>query len=1604
MQDRNQTGLAITRRGFVQSAIGSIIVLPAIGGVGIFSQRRVAHAAVGIDEMTGASFTNEGYVEKITVIDHTEMSIVVVDSAIGPRAFVPGAKVKLTSRYCKDNPRYENDTVEGVTDEEGKVIFSIKHLSENPNYLPLDKLPEYEFNGTIEITCDGYRTFKTALIRIHGGDILVTPTRGIQPGDPAAYPHMMSFNEWDVLYFENEFLTSSENKEDQTFFVEGRNFGSEECTVILREQGTQTEVMSTKATPQGGTLKASMKHKFSLLGGDKSLEVDKSYELAVLQGALTYVWPLQLRMKKGVLPKPLDDTVDFNPFNTALTSKTGLVIKWPSGIPVVGGTTTNVLDIFNCNTNVYFDPFGYAQLTATIPIYGYKRDNGESDEQGWAQYPLKSASDQYKKWENDTADMWKKAKDTFSKKGVFKQTEFFAGISFQIYFQVVAALKWNDEKHVFRGEIALQLCCSLDFTLSEQFFIGPVPVVIVFTFNITAVLAMLMGMHTEPEDPGKDLFKQLLDFSCWTVAPSDAGVTLTLNLTPTLSVGIGVRGVLSASVRGKITLTVSVIIPQGVERDAPGLKDKPIPHFIAAWSAAVDVVLQALFYTKSIPLWKQDYKEIKNNWKGLEPQAIDDLVAMASGDESLAEFMGSMKPVTPAMLQGSIESTGLASQSINAQSVDDELTTQGIFNWSLVRGEDVSTTLHGQTMKYAVYHFPGRKKAFEGIDTGSTSGQTQGMPAKDAKSGGSTGLRAGELAPAGVPGASRWHRGTSVRFDDKRVLCFGASSDGLTTQAEGSVGLPQPEVEEVRPTGGVRPKSDVIISTDGDGDRLIYGDPHIKVLDIQTNVTNGGESVGLRATCSFRIGVVQLSDQGPIRSRIIMTVLDASIESFVGMQRVIEFDIDDVAGITHDDLYDYEFGLAFSSYEKSAGGYEGSVDQVEIVIVSGKRAAGEGDTNIAAAASDLYLTYLSFYAQEFLTEDLANLDYFQLTLPANRITNPDGDPSDLLHYISNINCVTKVGSDGSSLLVAYLDRAAESQAKIFSDNDADVTVCPRFLFFTGDYGYVDVMIPDSTALDNLLNRLTRNNASVLRFTLSPEIGGLHTLAMQAQHSTYFYVLGFTEDSTGFTVAAECPMLDAGLSLVPWPEQDCFLTSFANEEYRATPEFLNGSPETWDRSKWVLQKAWWEPTGAGTYILHFEAIGPDNFNFSRFALSNSGTFIFWPEGRTGSDEYLYDEDGNYTVSGEDESVFQVKACRVRNNTTNNKLHFSDPFVIADVKHAMDQLEPVATHDRYAPFEILSTEYVDTSDRMDDGETPLYHSAHLWYTAVPNLRCATVIASSCTLPVVTAGGTALFDVCIRNDGNSFLSGCTLQMYEHKLTVDENGNPIVDAEGRYIDEQAVAVGSSFELQFNAETLQPSSLDKTNADGEFIEQEPDFALPPGKRSLYRVEVPIPSDWHDVKWVSFHASNPTVAEGGSLSAQSVDGGLTTQAAEDGIVEFSVEPGTYPVVSNRTNLEQSKHQHFMTTLSVQTADSSIYSYADSPVTVYETGTQPTPSPTSTDKNTAARGAAAKTGDPVPLGLLAGLGAAGAAMAAYSKRRLENEREAQSEGSGQGDGE
>ena len=92
--------------------------------------------------------------------------------------------------------------------------------------------------------------------------------------------------------------------------------------------------------------------------------------------------------------------------STGTSSDTAsLSFTWPKWVPVVGGQKASWLNLIKTPLSVNVDPFGFVQITYTIPIYGYRRDSSKPDEGGWKRYPYDSIADSYKKARESTESM-----------------------------------------------------------------------------------------------------------------------------------------------------------------------------------------------------------------------------------------------------------------------------------------------------------------------------------------------------------------------------------------------------------------------------------------------------------------------------------------------------------------------------------------------------------------------------------------------------------------------------------------------------------------------------------------------------------------------------------------------------------------------------------------------------------------------------------------------------------------------------------------------------------------------------------------------------------------------------------------------------------------------------------------------------------------------------------------------------------------------------------------------------------------------------------------------------------------------------------------------
>lgn len=1525
----DQRPASLTRRGFLKAAASSLASIPCIvlraPAVALANAEGVYFEEDG-GQLSAAALEEIRKEADIQIVNRHQCGIYVGDLAKSAGANpVAGVKVTLTSRY-------NNKSDTKLTEANGIAVFDISEMAENPDSLPVDQLETYQFNGTITLECEGYRGFEAGKMYIEGPTTIIVDTRRLSD-HPVPYPRKVALDEWDLLYSADEastFYVLDDVTDNHPCIVQWRSLWDDSpATVELVEQGSERVVASTTATPTNGALDVNMNEQFLLQGGTHGLNVGGAYKVRLTQGSNRAEVDLHTSIVQGQVHKSDEQhpNTHTQPFNNLNTNSMGFG-NWPDGVPLLSNTAlfSYIPDFY---VNACLNPYGYFQLTAKTPSWGYHTDNGgDESSKGLHVWPLKSVGQQFDKAVAKVNDMKSKASTTRTQPGKVRQINFTQAFHADVTAQFVLIAKWDSKENYLQGLGAFQLFFNIGYALTENFWAGPLPLLVGFSLDVFFTLGIGPAFKTDPV-PGGTLVKDGLDTSKWKWDYENTGVTLTINIVPTLSIGVGVDGVASVSLKGRFTLTMYY----GLYIIGAKETGRPMPHMIFGYSAQITVVLQFLIFSGTFNIKNWPYKAFYDNWQGgLLSQSEEPLSAFA--DVPLPELLSQMQIVTDAMLEQTKEFEGTTRLSAMEEDVD-----ASVHNWlEFCEDELVDGLLDdGRTISYHVMQLPS-------LDEGEAREQ-------------------GEDDTVSAPAASLRPR---LRRRASRIE-YVAVHDGLFAQEEADGLIPDASVAQVGQEGGIKPESDVMLTA-----RPVFGDPRIEVVDLTTVI----DGTTINATCCFRIGSVSVN--GKMRTRLVLTVLDAyqgtdgqstPLPAYAGRSRVIDFDLSDW-GFNHDELYDYDFGIAVTQH----GGGADVFELVHLVVVSSKREQGD-NTAFADAATNIVFTYFDFSS----SVAFGTIEALTIAHSGSEIFGPsDGR----YHSVSNIRCPTDGSAESTTLLISYLDRNAATAQGTLTDDVSVVTTNVRFLL----YNMVTrtLMVPRQDMVDQVLGPI--EHGAIFEMNVSPQIAGAYTMTLVAHDQTFFFVMKFAKGKfTSFKRAKDLPQK---LRLVPWPQRDCFLCSYPEASYveEMNAKNLWGNPDSWDRSRWRLHTARWTDGADGNPTLSFTPIGPDHFNFSTFALNSRGNFIFWKQGRTGDDSRVYHDEsadgGTTETPGEDKPLYQIAASRIRGG---ENPRFSDPFVAAETSHDMDSLRMLATRVQSAPLELVSSELVDTSHTTQDGSSPLYHACNLWYTSVPQVRCVTAIGCEAHIPLGRPGAPMTFNVTLRNDGNTFVGGCHLQMYEHHPILDDAGKAVSDSE------VVPVAGCAADITFNEHSLVDSAFTPYE-DGKWSHVEDDFALVPGKKAVYHVTVTIPEDWEGEKFISFVASNATVVPDGTLNA--MDEGQDS-------VEFAVEPGTYRVFRRATSPDTDTNRTYMDNITINLDGTAHGDLADAPVRVWTDqggGTVVPAGPgglSGSGGSSASRGSSkrklADTGEPASSGpLAAGMALAGAALLAYERRRAENE--------------
>lgn len=1662
----------VSRRSFVELASGLLASLPVLAG-GVVLAPRPARATEGEDP-TDASELAGGQSEYviIDVVEPWQVGIMVVDVTRGEERdgglmYYPplaGAKVSVTSRF-------NGKVAEGTTDEDGVANVDIHELSVCEEGADVNNLGSYSFNGSITVELDGYRLFRTALMVVEGGTGLQVPAHPLD--DTTPYPYQVAFDEWDGLYIANEFLVTPANADEHVIDTTIYNLPQEgdatiELWVVGEEQPRQSATVATgeralvgikleqvdrvvteevrvptsdvrvpthgssTTTPAytitrvvhetkrvkvyGRSVTASFKANFLKEGDAACLPVGAKLQLVVRQGSTTWTVPLAVAFLQGVVDEPAgNEGQTLSLINTQKGGTTGLGVTWPSGVPIIGGGELKFWSP-QLPINVFVNPFGLVQLTLESPSWGFRNDKGNEEPHGWGKYPHKSVKDQWAKKVKVMQAMQDKTATLVSKPGPFQQIDLFKAFSIDVNFRLLALAQWDASKGIFQGEVAGQILAALNFTITENFFAGPIPVLITFALDASFVFGLAAAAYSTKKSKDEALIDAVFDFGRWHFDYENTGFTMALNVTPSLSVGVGIRGVASISVKGAITITLFLGIPMGTQP-----KGLPSPHLSAGWSAQVSLVLDLFLFTKSFSLFKKAFENFADNWKGknLAAQAQQQALG-ALADLSLDELLDSFEPVSDAMLRATSEAS-ISAASLVAQSSGTEGTgarTRPV-DWEAARREVHGQLEDGTPMDYTIYDFSasgaqdsdeapaaddGEKAVdVEGADALATDiAVTADAEAERIEAGiaaAADARAAGELAAditeaadepaagiaaaadaqaADVPAAVEPQSQVVAEADAAEAEPSGTEPAEVTASpapqvlwlaAQSDEALPAPGIAALGLDGGVRPSSDMRLF--GSDEHHIFGDPRTKVVTIGEGTGNEGEL----GTWSFRIAAVEVD--GNMRTRVVANCIDGQPK---GTMRIIEFqtNIDDMP---HEDLYDYDFDVAETTDDSSA--VTGIVTRsLVFAIVSGRRA--DTGTTLANAATDLVFTTLSFVTQDSSsqpriefpgTDTCVNPFSYEWFVGVTCISRKGNEILDYktneFHSIMSLQVLPNPHKEETNF-VTFLDKCAPTADEVLKEG-ADVQVGIFLVSWTNHEARLNM--PDQDTLKKAIGAIDDRTVHDQVFSLprqvvrTDELGTWYTgdydytLMLRGNQKAHYVLVRLACDaasSSFLTRVTRCQDYDQSVRLVACDAQGYFLVSYPTDTAQ-----LNLAPEQRDYSTWTLHAATW--SDEATPQLQVEPIGPSGFNVVSFAVNPRGTFIFWPQSRDAGEDRVWTPDGVEDKTDR-EPVYQVMACRIRGN------HFSDPFVVADLDTDTDAIVVLDTSNA-AAVEMLRSVHVDTGERDSEG-CVLYHASDIWYTSVPPVRCVTATACQAVEPFVAPGGSIEFHVAVRNDGNTFLSGCTLELCAETAT-----------EGTY----ERVPGASAQIVFQ-DTIQESTYNRDDGEGGLTNLEPDFALAPGKTSVYAVTVTVPTDWEaGAKHVLFLASEGVVApDTGGVSAQADD-----QAALDvAAVEFHVEPGDYKVVEARTQHDQDPEQRHMATVVVAESGAD-GDFRPAPVTAVETGSQ-APGGGGTGVGNAGSAATSRsvvpnTGDESPSGLLgAGLAAAGAAVLAYERRRAQNE--------------
>lgn len=510
----------------------------------------------------------------VTVISTKQICIAVYDSDKNP---LSGALVHLVNN--KDSKR----TKDAVTEPDGRAVFWVSDLG-------ADEKTDMKLG--LRVTANGYQTHEIQTVKIRGGESVSVH---LKKDDQTPYLVMACFNGRDILNEESSFYYSKKNNLKHTFSVKLSCAGSGELEMRY-------------PTDAAGTAFQSVKQTFTAADSDKKVFTFEKEWLRILHpeskvsfklttNGQEYTFDTHLKIEKAVVDEPFFD-------HSALFSFTsgsgGFGFTIPGDVPFISGSTLSLsipgnyptLMILPSGMGMFSWGYDFAPESTT-----WKTDDTQDQERAIKEFDKQSAADKLLA----AAGVYRNVNTTTTPKLLGDY-----GVHITPFAAMQGLYRRSDQSLELRGNGGATFAFEAGFT--QTFTIGPVPFFAGIDFSMGASFGVGISLNMKAE-----IENGLLKVKEGPVIGYDSGMTISFRLELGGTIGLGLKDVLSVSLRGYgyINPIIHLTTPQVSAEARIGI--------------GLSVTLRALFLKWSTTLWE-----------GNLPLSSSDSIALTASGESTA--------------------------------------------------------------------------------------------------------------------------------------------------------------------------------------------------------------------------------------------------------------------------------------------------------------------------------------------------------------------------------------------------------------------------------------------------------------------------------------------------------------------------------------------------------------------------------------------------------------------------------------------------------------------------------------------------------------------------------------------------------------------------------------------------------------------------------------------------------------------------------------------------------------------------------------------------------------------------------------------------------